>query len=118
MRASRVVDSLRVVPTLVDLREQAESLRERELEHALRRLAHLPQADQETVAAMSRALVNKLQHHPVTRVKAEGRPEDIQTLRWLFRLDEAPSDDATAGVGAPVDTGGEEDPSGISAERG
>ena len=27
-------------------------------------------------------------------------------------------DDATAGVGAPVDTGGEEDPSGISAERG
>ena len=117
-------DSLRVVPTLVDLREQAESLRERELQRALRRLAHLPQADQETVAAMSRALVNKLLHHPVTRVKAEGRPEDIQTLRWLFRLDDAPADadgqedDATAGVGAPVDTGGEEDPSGISAERG
>ena len=109
-------DSLRVVPTLVDLREQAESLREQELDRALRRLAHLPQADQETVAAMSRALVNKLLHHPVTRVKAEGRPEDIQTLRWLFRLDEAPSDDGAHEDDAPA--GVEEDPSGISAERG
>ena len=61
---------------------------------------------------MSRALVNKLLHHPVTRVKAEGRPEDIQTLRWLFRLDEAPSDGGVA-----LDEV-EEDPSGISAERG
>ncbi|MDE2801870.1 MAG: glutamyl-tRNA reductase [Chloroflexota bacterium] len=102
-------DSLRVVPTLVDLREQAESLRERELERALRRLSHLTDADQETVAALSRALVNKLLHNPVTRVKAEGRPEDIQTLRWLFRLDEAQPD------GEPAD--GEEDPSGTSAER-
>ena len=109
-------DSLRVVPTLVDLREQAESLRERELEHALRRLSHLPQGDQETVAAMSRALVNKLLHHPVTRVKSEGRPEDIQTLRWLFRLDEASSDDGAHEDDAPA--GVEEDPSGISAERG
>lgn len=99
-------DSLQVVPTLVDLREQAESLREQELERALRRLAHLSSADQETVAALSRALVNKLLHHPVTRVKAEGRPEDIHTLRWLFRLDEAPED------------GAEEAPRGISAERG
>ena len=105
-------DSLRVVPTLVDLREQAETLREQELERALRRLSHLAEADQETVAALSRALVNKLLHHPVTRVKAEGRPEDIQTLRWLFRLDEASAD-----ADAPADAGGEEDPSGASAER-
>ena len=106
-------DSLRVVPTLVDLREQAETLREQELERALRRLAHLTEADQETVAALSRALVNKLLHHPVTRVKAEGRPEDIQTLRWLFRLD-----DAQDNADMPDDPeSSEEDPSGASAER-
>ncbi len=99
-------DSLRVVPTLVELREQVETLREQELGRALRRLGHLSAEDQETVSALSRALVNKLLHHPVTRVKAEGRPEDIQALRWLFRLDEAPEDEA------------EEDPSGVSAERG
>ena len=99
-------DSLRVVPTLVELREQVETLRERELGRALRRLGHLSVEDQETVSALTRALVNKLLHHPVTRVKDEGRPEDIQTLRWLFRLDEAPEDEA------------EEDPSGVSAERG
>lgn len=103
-------DTLKVVPTLVDLREQAESLRERELERALRRLSHLTDADQETVAALSRALVNKLLHHPVTRVKAEGRPEDIQTLRWLFRLDEPPPIDST-------EDETEEDPSETSAER-
>ena len=99
-------DSLRVIPTLVDLREQLESLREQELAKALRRLAHLSQTDQDTVAALSKALVSKLLHHPVTRLKDEGKPEDIQALRWLFRLDEAQED------------GAEEDPSGVSAERG
>ena len=110
-------DSLRVVPTLVDLREQAETLREQELERALRRLSHLTEADQETVAALSRGLVNKLLHHPVTRVKAEGRPEDIQTLRWLFGLDEAHEADGPADEAADPE-GSLEDPSGISAERG
>ena len=86
-------DALRVVPTLVDLRSQAETLRQRELARALRRLQHLSTEDQDTIASLSKALVNKLLHNPVTRLKGEGRPEDIQALRWLFRLDGEADDD-------------------------
>lgn len=80
-------DGLRIVPTLADLRHQSEALRERELNRTLKRLQHLAAEDLDIVASLSKSLVNKLLHNPVTRLKGEGRPEDIQSLRWLFRLD-------------------------------
>ena len=80
-------DGLRIVPTLADLRRQSESLRERELARTLKRLQHLSSEDQEIITSLSKSLVNKLLHNPVTRLKGEGKPEDIQSLRWLFRLD-------------------------------
>ena len=80
-------DALRIVPTLADLRHQSESLQKRELSRALKRLQHLSPEDQEIISSLSKSLVNKLLHNPVTRIKGEGRPEDIQSLRWLFRLD-------------------------------
>lgn len=80
-------DELRIVPTLADLRRQSESLRERELARTLKRLQHLSSEDQEIITSLSKSLVNKLLHNPVTRLKGEGKPEDIQSLRWLFRLD-------------------------------
>jgi glutamyl-tRNA reductase len=80
-------DALRIVPTLADLRRQSEALRKRELSRALKRLQHLSADDQEVITALSKSLVNKLLHNPVTRLKGEGKPADIQSLRWLFRLD-------------------------------
>ncbi len=80
-------DELRIVPTLADLRRQSESLRERELARTLKRLQHLSSEDREIITSLSKSLVNKLLHNPVTRLKGEGKPEDIQSLRWLFRLD-------------------------------
>jgi glutamyl-tRNA reductase len=80
-------DALRIVPTLADLRRQSESLRERELARTLKRLQHLSPADHDIIASLSKSLVNKLLHNPVTRLKGEGNPADIQSLRWLFRLD-------------------------------
>ncbi len=80
-------DGLRIIPTLADLRRQSESLRERELARTLKRLQHLSPADQDIITSLSNSLVNKLLHNPVTRLKGEGNPADIQSLRWLFRLD-------------------------------
>ena len=80
-------EALRIIPTLADLRRQSESLRERELSRTLKRLQHFSAADQEVITALSKSLVNKLLHNPVTRLKGEGKPADIQSLRWLFRLD-------------------------------
>lgn len=87
-------DGLRIVPTLADLRRQSESLRERELVRTLKRLQHLSAEDQEVITSLSKSLVNKLLHNPVTRLKGEGKPADIQSLRWLFRLDGDVMDDS------------------------
>jgi glutamyl-tRNA reductase len=50
-------------------------------------LQHLSTEDQEVITSLSKSLVSKLLHNPVTRLKGEGKTADIQSLRWLFRLD-------------------------------
>ena len=80
-------DGLRIVPTLADLRRQSELLRERELARTLKHLQHLSTEDQEVITSLSKSLVSKLLHNPVARLKGEGKTADIQSLRWLFRLD-------------------------------
>ena len=87
--------SLAVVPTIRDLRDQAEHLRQAELERALRRLAHLAPEDREAVEALTRSLTNKLLHAPTTRLRhaaGNGRGTAVvDTTRYLFQLDSDPS---------------------------
>jgi glutamyl-tRNA reductase len=89
---------LAVVPTIRDLRERGEQVRQAEMERALRRLAHLPAEDQAAVEALSRALLNKLLHAPTVRLReaaGNGRGTAVlDTVRYLFELDHAPRDDA------------------------
>lgn len=84
--------SLAVVPTIRALRNRGESLRQGELDRALRRLAHLSAEDQQAIDAVTRALVNKLLHAPTVRLrKAAGNGRGtavVDTLRYLFELDE------------------------------
>lgn len=58
-----------VVPAITALHGHAEQIRQSELERTLRRLGHLSERDREMVAALSSAIVNKMLHYPVTRVK-------------------------------------------------
>lgn len=65
-----------VAPVIAGLRQRAEEIRTQELDKALRRLDHLPEADKERIRALSAAIVNKLLHDPVVRLKAQaGSPE-------------------------------------------
>ncbi|MSP13633.1 MAG: glutamyl-tRNA reductase [Chloroflexi bacterium] len=61
----------RAVPAIVELRQQAEAIRQAELNEALHRLGHLEPRDQEIIRAMSAGLVNKLLHAPTTMVKEQ-----------------------------------------------
>ena len=83
--------ALAAVPTIRDLRGRAERIRTRELERALARL-DASAAPREVIEALSRAIVNKLLHAPVTRLRAqEDREQGLATLeaaRALFALDE------------------------------
>jgi glutamyl-tRNA reductase len=92
--------ALAAVPTIRDLRARAEEIRSRELERAVARLENA-ESPREVLEALTRGLVNKLLHAPITRLRAqEDREQGLATLeaaRALFALDDgAPEDDPAA----------------------
>jgi glutamyl-tRNA reductase len=100
--------ALQAVPTIRDLRARAERIRTAELERALGRLG-LDPAQREGVEQLSRALVNKLLHAPVARLREAAERDEalahLEAARALFGLDEAPDPaaDATVPGGSPED---------------
>jgi glutamyl-tRNA reductase len=83
--------SLAVVPTIRDLRQRGEAVRQAELERTLRRLSHLPAEDQQAIDALTRSLLNKLLHAPTVRLReaaGNGRGSSVlDSIRYLFELD-------------------------------
>jgi glutamyl-tRNA reductase len=93
--------ALRAVPTIRHLRARAEAVRMSELERRLRRL-DLDDAQREGVEALTRAIVNKILHAPVSRLRGGGEEEQglayLEAARLLFALDDpdAPGAEADA----------------------
>ena len=81
---------LAAVDVLRAYRQQAESLRDDELQKAQRQLANGAPAD-EVLAQLARGLTNKLLHAPSVQLKklsAEGRLDALALAQELFALDE------------------------------
>lgn len=81
---------LAAVDVLKAYRQQAESLRDDELQKAQRQLANGAPAD-EVLAQLARGLTNKLLHAPSVQLKklsAEGRLDALALAQELFALDE------------------------------
>jgi glutamyl-tRNA reductase len=87
--------SLDMLPLIADMRQNAEMIRQIELEKTLRRLGHLTEADRSHIEAMTQALVKKLLHAPTHRLRAEAASprasEYAAIARMLFNL----SDDSS-----------------------
>ena len=99
-RAERIVEeevdtfwrwfrTLDVVPTIVALREKLEEIRRREMEKTLGALPSLGDAERKAIEAMSEAIVAKILHDPLSRLRRpEGEDaEDVDAARRLFGLD-------------------------------
>jgi glutamyl-tRNA reductase len=84
--------SLELAPTIVALRKRFGQVAEEEVRRTLPRLRSLTESDRAVLEAMSRSLVNKLLHHPMTELKAgAGEPDGallIDAVRRLFALAE------------------------------
>jgi glutamyl-tRNA reductase len=80
-------DSLGVIPTVAALRHEAEQVRQRELAKTLQRLPDLSPEDQRRIDAMTAAIVKKILHKPVSRLK-EGTDGElyVEAARELFGL--------------------------------
>jgi glutamyl-tRNA reductase len=98
--------ALNAVPTIRHLRARGEAVRQAELERALRRLG-LSEDQRRGVEELTRRIVNKLLHAPVSRLRAEAEREEglayLEAARVLFALDAAGEPDAAAAAPDPGD---------------
>jgi len=84
------LQALDVVPTIVSLQDHLETIRQAEIDRVRGRLGPLT-ADQEfAVEALTRGIVNKIMHTPISTLKTAARePESttvIELVRRLFNL--------------------------------
>ncbi len=79
-----------ILPTILALRRRAEAIRDAEVRRALRRLGGLSEAEQGVIRAMADAIVNKLLHEPLARMKASADAGYYaEMVRQVFGLEEA-----------------------------
>lgn len=82
--------SLDMLPLIADMRQNAEIIRQTELEKTLRHLPDLTEAERDHIEAMTQALVKKLLHAPTNRLRAEASSpqasEYASVARKLFDL--------------------------------
>ena len=82
--------ALRAVPTIRHLRTRVEEIRQREVRRALGRLA-LGAENEAAVESLTRSIVNKILHAPVSRLRREAERDGglvyLEAARGLFGLD-------------------------------
>ena len=82
-----------VIPTLTDLLVMAEDVRSQELQKTFKRLS-LPEEDQDKIELMTKAIVKKLLHAPLTYLKEQGNGAESEALRTIFALKGSPAEPA------------------------
>ncbi len=79
-----------VAPTIVSLQEQLESWRKGEIERQRKKLGSLTPQQEEAIDALTRGLVNKIAHGPISELRRQATdPGGVHLLgivRKLFRL--------------------------------
>mgnify|MGYP005847778221 CR=1 FL=1 len=81
--------SLRALPTVAAIRKQAEAVRQAELARTFARLPGLSDEERARIEALSTAIVKKLLHRPIARLKAKEYGHlYVQAARELFGIDD------------------------------
>src|SRR5215213_9875532 len=94
--------SLEMLPIIVDIQQQAESIRMAELEKTLRRMPDLTHAQRERIEALTQSLVRKLLDRPTRRLRAEATSHRSAELAALARaLFNVPAEDPNPITTAP-----------------
>ena len=98
--------SLEMLPIIADIRQQAEAIRQTELEKTLRRMPDLTDSERERIEAMTRSLVKKLLDTPTRRLRDESTcphaPQFATVARTLFGLKHDPSQCSFSSEPCPI----------------
>ena len=87
----RWLGHLEVVPTIIALRDKVDTIRRGELQKTLNQLKDLGPRERELLDVMTTALVNKILHAPIARLKQQDRQAEtfyVDAVRTLFDLEE------------------------------
>jgi glutamyl-tRNA reductase len=88
----RWIASLNAVPTIVALRRRVEGIRRAELDKTLASLRQLGERERDALEAMTAAIVNKILHTPISKLKSGDEGEDdtfyIDAVLRLFELEQ------------------------------
>jgi glutamyl-tRNA reductase len=88
------LQTLDVVPTIVSLQEHLETVRQAEIDRVRGRLGALSPEQELAVEALTRGIINKIMHTPITTLKSAARESAeattvIDLVRKLFGLRDA-----------------------------
>ncbi len=81
-----------ITPTIVSLQEQLEQWRSHEIERVRGKLGALTPQQEEAIEAMTRGIVNKIAHGPISELRKQSTspesPQVVSVIRRVFRLGE------------------------------
>jgi glutamyl-tRNA reductase len=83
------LQTLDIVPTIVSLQEHLETIRQAEIDRVRGRLGELTPEQELAIDAMTRGMINKIMHTPITTLKSAAREEAttvVDLIRRLFNL--------------------------------
>jgi len=90
------LQTLDVVPTIVSLHDHLETIRQAEIDRVRGRLGSLSPEQELAIEALTRGIVNKIMHTPVSALKTAAREPEATTVvdlvRRLFNLQETKTD--------------------------
>lgn len=91
LKFSGWLENMELTPTIIALRDFADTICKEELSRTLGRLESLSTKEQQSLEKMTSAIASKLLHHPLQYLKSDhhcvSQRERIGTIRALFHLD-------------------------------
>jgi len=86
------LQTLDVVPTIVSLQEHLETVRQAEIDRLRGRLGELSAEQELAIEALTRGIINKIMHTPITTLKSAAKESEattvIELVRRIFNLRE------------------------------
>lgn len=98
------LQTLEVVPTIVSLQDHLETIRQAEIDRVRGRLGALSPEQEMAIETLTRGIVNKIMHTPISTLKTAAREAEATTvidlIRRLFNLQEKKPVKTGTGSGA------------------
>jgi len=79
------IKSLAVVPTILSLQEQCETIRQAEIDRIRGKLGAITPDQEAAIDALTRGIVNKLLHTPITTLKSSTTEPEAATIHDIIR---------------------------------